>query len=145
MFLECLLCTRRDSRNCVLTHRQVTGQGEWVEVGRDGGLRRTSWVPGWSAGAGVMTRQSLKWNSSATNGPCAGHQNKCKSRFLQWDHFLLQGIFPNQGANPSLIFGRQILCHWATWEAHTRISMLSPSLFIWNCHNIVNRLYPNTK
>ena len=26
-------------------------------------------------------------------------------------HFLLQGIFPTQGLNPSLCFGRQILYH----------------------------------
>ena len=36
-------------------------------------------------------------------------------------HFLLQGIFPTQGLNPRLLSlwnSRQILNHWATWEAH---------------------------
>ena len=32
-------------------------------------------------------------------------------------HFLLQGIFPTQGSNVRLLLGRQILYHWATWEA----------------------------
>ena len=35
-------------------------------------------------------------------------------------HFLLQGIFLTQGSNPReqhLLLGRQILYHWATWEA----------------------------
>ena len=32
-------------------------------------------------------------------------------------HSLLQGIFTTQGSNPCLLFGRQILYHWATWEA----------------------------
>ena len=31
--------------------------------------------------------------------------------------FLLQGIFPTQGSNRGLLLGRQILYHWATWEA----------------------------
>ena len=33
-------------------------------------------------------------------------------------HFLLQKIFLTQGSNPHLLYCRQILCHWATWEAH---------------------------
>ena len=46
--------------------------------------------------------------------------------FCPWDfpgkntgmgcHFLLQGIFPIQGLNLSLLLGRQILFHWDTWE-----------------------------
>ena len=32
-------------------------------------------------------------------------------------HFLLQGIFLTQGLNPHLLLGRQILEHFATWEA----------------------------
>jgi len=32
-------------------------------------------------------------------------------------HSLLQGIFLTQGSNPHLLFGRQILYHWTTWEA----------------------------
>ena len=32
-------------------------------------------------------------------------------------HFLLQGIFPNQGSNPHLLhLGRWILYPWATWK-----------------------------
>ena len=32
-------------------------------------------------------------------------------------HSLLQGIFPTQGLNSGLLHCRQILYHWATWEA----------------------------
>ena len=32
-------------------------------------------------------------------------------------HFLFQGIFPTQELNPRLLLSRQILYHWATWEA----------------------------
>ena len=32
-------------------------------------------------------------------------------------HFFLQEIFPNQGSNSYLLHCRQILYHWATWEA----------------------------
>ena len=32
-------------------------------------------------------------------------------------HFLLQGIFPTQESNLHLLLARQILYHWATWEA----------------------------
>ena len=32
-------------------------------------------------------------------------------------HALLQGIFPTQESNPGLPYCRQILYHWATWEA----------------------------
>ena len=32
-------------------------------------------------------------------------------------HFLLRGIFQTQGSNQRLLLGRQILYHWATWEA----------------------------
>ena len=32
-------------------------------------------------------------------------------------HAPLQGILPTQGSNPGLLHCRQILCHWATWEA----------------------------
>ena len=33
-------------------------------------------------------------------------------------HAFLQGIFPNQGLNPSLLHCRQILYHWTTGESH---------------------------
>ena len=39
-------------------------------------------------------------------------------------HFLLQRIFPTEGSNPHLLcllHGRQILYHWATWEAHISV------------------------
>ena len=32
-------------------------------------------------------------------------------------HFLLQRMFPSQGSNLHFLLGRQILYHWATWEA----------------------------
>ena len=32
-------------------------------------------------------------------------------------YFLLQGIFPSQRSNMSLLHCRRILCSWATWEA----------------------------
>ena len=31
--------------------------------------------------------------------------------------FLLQGTFATQGSNPYHLLGRQLLYHWATWEA----------------------------
>ena len=36
-------------------------------------------------------------------------------------HFLLQGIFLTLGQNTHLLFGRQMLYHWATWEAQKLI------------------------
>ena len=33
-------------------------------------------------------------------------------------HFLFQEIFLTQGSNPHLVHYRQILYHWAPWEAH---------------------------
>ena len=36
-------------------------------------------------------------------------------------HFLLQGIFPTQGSNLGLLHCRQILYHWATWEASSYV------------------------
>ena len=39
--------------------------------------------------------------------------------------FLLQGIFPTQGLNPGLLLGRQILYHWATWEAPWMTTLMS--------------------
>ena len=43
-------------------------------------------------------------------------------------HFLLQEIFPTQGSNPRCLLGRQLLYHWATWEAHCGRSGRDPSL-----------------
>ena len=44
-------------------------------------------------------------------------------------HFLLQGLFPTQGSNPYFLLGRQILYHWASWEAlNTSISMITKKL-----------------
>ena len=34
-------------------------------------------------------------------------------------YFLLQGIFPTWGLNPSLLLGRRTLYYWATWDAHS--------------------------
>ena len=56
-------------------------------------------------------------------------------------HFFLQGIFPTQGSNLSLLLMRQILYHWATKEAErgleekkgfreARISMLTLTVFL---------------
>ena len=48
-------------------------------------------------------------------------------------HFFLQGIFPTQGLNPGLLLCRQILYHWATWEAQWRtVKCKSSLLAIWN-------------
>ena len=35
----------------------------------------------------------------------------------EWDYSLLQRIFPTRGSNPYLLHCRQILYHWAIWEA----------------------------
>ena len=43
-------------------------------------------------------------------------------------HFLLQGIFSTQRSNPcllSLLHCRRDLYHWATWEAHCLVLLLS--------------------
>ena len=40
-------------------------------------------------------------------------------------HFLLQGIFPTQELNPHLLTGRQILYHWATWDAQMLVNVLT--------------------
>ena len=43
-----------------------------------------------------------------------------QARIVEWGcHALLQGIFPSQGSNLSLLLGRQILNHWAPREAWT--------------------------
>ena len=48
-------------------------------------------------------------------------------------HFLLQGILPNQGENPSLLLGRQILYRWAIWEAQSQVYQVSkPGLQLWS-------------
>ena len=46
----------------------------------------------------------------------------CPSDFLGKNtrmdcHFLFQGIFPTQRSNPHLLYCRQTLYHWASWEA----------------------------
>ena len=41
------------------------------------------------------------------------------ARILEWVAiFLLQGLFPTQRSNPTLLLDRQILYHWATWKPH---------------------------
>ena len=47
------------------------------------------------------------WNFPAKNPGMGGHA-------------LLQGIFPTQESSPHLLLGRQILYHWATWEAQKK-------------------------
>ena len=38
-------------------------------------------------------------------------------------HFFLKGIFLTQGSNLCFLLGRQILCHWATWEAPLNVKV----------------------
>ena len=45
-------------------------------------------------------------------------------------HFLLQGIFPTQGLNPSLWYCRQILYHWTIWEAQMANIYRKTTLFL---------------
>ena len=52
-----------------------------------------------------------------------------QARILEWVGWLLQGIFPTQGMNPHLPQCRQILCCWATKEAHYSNSTSKPSPF----------------
>ena len=47
-------------------------------------------------------------------------------------HFLLHGIFLNQGSNMHLLHGRQILYHWATREAPPRDVRIKFEIFICN-------------
>ena len=55
-------------------------------------------------------------------------------------HFLLPGIFLIQGLKPCLLFGKEILYHWATWEAHEQrlgiaITVISVAGIPWkHCH-----------
>ena len=47
------------------------------------------------------------------------------SRQEYWSgfHFLLQGFFPTERLNPHVLLSRQVLYHWATWEAHLLTGM----------------------
>ena len=63
-------------------------------------------------------------------------------------HFLLQGIFPGQEANPHLLFSRQILYHWATCVYHvnckgteSKVNCLFLLLFLINVY--LNNSYMN--
>ena len=72
----------------------------------------------------------------------AAHQTPLSTGFSRQEYWsglplLLQQIFPTQGSNPCLWLGRQILYHWATWEALfslcvwkvcVRLSVVSDSL-----------------
>ena len=58
-------------------------------------------------------------------------------------HFLLQGIFLNQGSNPHLLFGRWILYHRATWESDESESR-SVSLWPHGLHSPWNSPGQNT-
>ena len=49
-------------------------------------------------------------------------------------HFLFQGIFPTQGSNLRLLFGRWILYCWATREAQ-------PETSLWDKKHLNERLY----
>ena len=44
-------------------------------------------------------------------------------------HSLLQWIFPTQGSNPSVLLGRPVLYHCATWEAPQPLCVCAQSLF----------------
>ena len=45
-------------------------------------------------------------------------------------HALLQGIFPTQGSNPSLLHCRQVLYYWATREAQTEYMCPSKNSYV---------------
>ena len=74
----------------------------------------------------MKQKQMFFWNSFAFS----------ISRHEYWVgcHFLLQGFFPTQGLNPHLPHCRQILYHWAPWEAwptlasHNSVSAPPPLL-----------------
>ena len=56
-------------------------------------------------------------------------------------HFLLQGIFPTQGLNPSLLLGRQFLYHWATWEV---LAVVWGSIFVCQVWELLCYHYPGS-
>ena len=64
----------------------------------------------------------------------AANQTPLSMEFLRqeyWSgcHFLLQGIFLTQGSTCVPCIGRQILYHWATWEALLFYPPLAMTLF----------------
>ena len=70
----------------------------------------------------LCCRHQVESNSFVTLWTTA-HQAPCPWSILGKNtgvgcHFLLQGIFPGQEANPHLLFSRRILYHWATCVYH---------------------------
>ena len=93
-----------------------------VQPTRPGGMSATAW---WS----VFARSMVVAQSFPTF---------CDPVVCPWDfpgkntgvgcHPLLQGIFPTQGSNLSLLHCRWILCHWTTCHAMLSCSVVSDSL-----------------
>ena len=50
-------------------------------------------------------------------------------------HFLLQRIFPTQGSNSCLLFGRQIIYHWATREGTTINTLFFSFSWLLTCYS----------
>ena len=93
---------------------------EWKEGRRDEG-------PSFSVDEKLVILQSLSsvwffaalWTVSSRQAPASmGFPGQSTGVGC---HFLLQGMFPTQGSNWHLLLDRQILYHWATWQALDKV------------------------
>ena len=57
----------------------------------------------------------ILWDPMGCSLPGSYVHGILQARIWSGGHFLLQGIFPDQGSNPGLLYHRQILYHWTTW------------------------------
>ena len=68
-----------------------------------------------------------------------------QARMLECCYFLLQGIFPNQGSNPHLLYWQADSSHFTTWEApqrfcfqvksHSQIPEIRTLAYLFGRHN----------
>ena len=65
------------------------------------------------------------WQPLDFSPPCSSVYGISQARTLKWVAISSPVIIPTQDSNPHLLLGRQILCHWATWEAQGRVEFSS--------------------
>ena len=103
------------SLSCIREGNGDPLQWSCLENPRDGG----TW---WAAVYGVAQSPTRLKRLSSSNSSRPVCQSPLSTEFPRQEYqsglpFLLQRIFPTQGLNPHLMHCRQILYHWATWEA----------------------------
>ena len=125
---------------CVLILYQLSHKGsprilEWVAYPfSSGSSRPRNWTRVSAIAGRFFTNWAMresdkwKWSHSGMSNSLQPHGLQPTSLLRPWDfpgkntgvgcHFLLQRIFSTQGHNLHFLLGRQILYHWATWEAH---------------------------